>query len=206
MRTVRQSHNITSRHRGFTMMEIVVAVVMIGIMFSIAMPTMRNMNESNKLRNDVRQIISLLKFARSEAVFNESTTHVFLDTEKREFWMYLGEPRESKSGNRSSSTGKKAASMYESKRQLSSGVYFPNVAAVSKDIIKDKIVAIDFFPDGSSSGALFTVANKTDKSQTVEVLKSTGLLEVTAGTIQDKEQKNAENPNPLPPGRDGGGW
>lgn len=182
-------------------MEIMVAVVIVTIMFAVTMPAMKNMNESNKLRNDVRSIVSVLKFARSEAVFNETITHVFLDTDKREYWLNLGEPKNTGKKSTSSAKFNKAQSMYERKRQLSDGVYFPNVAAVSKDIIGEKIVAIDFFPDGSSSGALFTVANRTEKTQTVEVLKSTGLLEISRGTIEDKEAADSAAPKPLPPGR-----
>lgn len=191
--------------RAMTLVEIMIVVVILGVMAAVAVPSMRGMHERNKLRAASREIVALAKTARAEAVFGERTTELILDLDKQTFRLDLRVPDEEEStakkftsGGRKSSR-KKTKSRLEELRDLSGGVKFLEVHAYDENIIKDKLVAIDFHPDGSASPTLFSLTNNRGQTLTVEVLKATGQMEITEGTVEQKLASIEEAAATLPP-------
>ena len=183
--------------RSFTLLEIIVAVTILVVMMGITVPTLSRVHDSNKLRATTREIVALLKYARSEAVMGERTTEVFLDLEKREFWLDLREP-DPKTGEYRPGQGKKT--QLEHKRPLGDGMWFDEVSAYDSNIVKrDKLIAIDFFADGSASPTFVTVAGRNGKKMTIEVLKSSGMTELSPGTIEEKRASQNAAPPPAAP-------
>jgi len=86
--------NLPKKHLGFTMMQLLVTVALIGIISSIAMPSLTGLLVSNKLTAYANQLVTGLNVARSEAVKRntrvtlrkkgdsgyESGWNIFLDT------------------------------------------------------------------------------------------------------------------------------
>jgi type II secretion system protein H len=183
------------RHiRGFTLLEIMTVIVIMGVMIAITMPSMKAMNEKNKLRSTARELIALMKYARSEAVFGHRMTEVFLDLDKRLYWMDLRTP-DAKTGEYNPKAKK---TQLEQKRELNNKISFDEVSVYDSNIVKGKLIAVDFYPDGSASPMLITLANLNGSKMTIEIIKSTGLTEVTPGTIEEKKalaaQDRATNP------------
>jgi len=73
---------------------------------------------------------------------------------------------------------------------LEKGIIFGDIQAYDENIIKDSVIAIDFFPDGSASPTFLTLkSTNSEKQMCIEILKATGFTEVTAGSIEDKQEK-----------------
>lgn len=170
-----------------------IAVTIIAVMLAVTLPAVRGMNEKNKLRSAARQLTSLMKYARTEAVFGERTTEIFLDVDHRQFWLDLREPEPEK-GERSSTDKRIKKRNIEEKRDLDESIWFEETSAYDENIIegKGKVIAVDFHPDGSASPTFITLANKAGSHVTIEVLKATGQIEITPGTIAEKQEKAQE--------------
>jgi type II secretion system protein H len=174
--------------KGFTLIELMTVVTIMAVMMGLAFPLMKNLNEKNKLRAAAREVVALMKYARTEAVFGERDTEVFFDVKKRVFWLDLREP-DPKTGEYNPKGKKK---QLEQKRQLEQNISFDEITSYDSNILKNDIVAVDFYPDGTATPTLLTLMNVKGSRLTIEVLKSTGLAEVTPGTIEDKKQKELE--------------
>lgn len=177
------------------MIEIITVVTILVAMMGITFPLMRSVNDKNKLRATARELVSLMKYARTEAIFGERTTEVFLDVNKREYWLDLREP-DPKTGDYNPKAKK---SQLEQKRSLNKQIKFDEVSAYDSNIIKDQLIAVDFFADGSATPAMMTLMHERGGAKmTIEVMKSTGMTEITAGSIADKkaktDQERASNP------------
>lgn len=183
------------REAGMTMVEIMVAVTIMAALVAVAFPVMRGFNERNRLRAAAREMVGLMKYARAEAVLGQRITSVFLDLEKREFRLDLRQPEPEK---RSTGGAQPKKSLFEQPRALHRDIWFEEVTTVEDNVIDGKVIAVDFFPDGSASPAMITLANRNNRRITIEVLKPTGLTEVTNGSAADKraaaEEKRASCP------------
>ena len=164
-----QSHR-GARCKGMTLLEIMTVITILAAMMVVVFPRMVNMHNKNKMRAAARELVALMKYARTEAVFGERTTEIFLDTGKNEFWLDLREPETNEKGRGRSTKAKKR--QLEQKRQLGDKIFIENVQTVEDNVIKDKIVAIDFFADGSASPTMLTLGyTKNDSKMTIEVIK-----------------------------------
>ena len=168
--------------RAMSLLELLVVITILTVMMGVTFPTLRGFNERNKLRANAREIVALMRFARAEAVLGRKTVQVFFDLEKRQYWVDLREV----DPERGVLDPKRKKRQLEQKRDLNQDVWFDEVTAYESNIVKDKIVVVDFYPDGSASPLLLTLTNRRGQKFTIEVLKSTGMTEVTAGTIEEK--------------------
>lgn len=174
---------------GMTLLEILTVITILAVMLGVAFPMMRGMNEQNKLRSAAREIVALCRYARTEAVFGERMTEVFLDVDKNQLWLDLREP-DPKTGEYRPSKNHKRKQI-ERVRQLEK-VNFDEVTAGESSIVKDKLLAIDFYPDGTCSPMFITLANANGSKMTIELLRSTGLSEISRGTAEEKRAKDQE--------------
>ena len=71
----RNFRNLVSERRGFTLAEILIAVVVFGILASIAVPQFVAFRPKSRLNGAARQVYSELMWARSKAV-NENSAYV----------------------------------------------------------------------------------------------------------------------------------
>ncbi|MEK7845439.1 MAG: prepilin-type N-terminal cleavage/methylation domain-containing protein, partial [Nitrospinota bacterium] len=59
--------------KGFTLVELLVVLFLIGLMLMIAVPSFMYTVEGLKFKATARQIVSTLKFARNTAVFKQKS-------------------------------------------------------------------------------------------------------------------------------------
>ncbi len=71
----RNFRNLVSEQRGFTLAEILIAVVVFGILSGIAVPQFIAFRPKSRLNGAARQVYSELMWARSKAV-NENSAYV----------------------------------------------------------------------------------------------------------------------------------
>ena len=67
--------------RGFTLLELIIVVTLIGILAAVAVHGLRQWRETQRLKAAVLDVVSLLSLARSEAVRTGDVHLVFLQTD-----------------------------------------------------------------------------------------------------------------------------
>jgi general secretion pathway protein H len=125
--TVRTPTSTTgTKSGGFTLIEIVAAVTVVGLVLALAVPQSIRFYESVQFRASVREVITLLNAARYAAVAKGTAQDVVISP--REKWVLFGDERV----------------------QFGEGV---NVAAHSaKEVNRDGLGVIRFYHDGGASG------------------------------------------------------
>ena len=73
-------------NRGFTMLEIMVALVIMGIIAAFAFPSFRNMIENKQLKSVTESLYNDLKLAHSEAI--KKQTAIFVSFQPGANWCY----------------------------------------------------------------------------------------------------------------------
>jgi len=74
------------RRRGFTLVELIVVLALIGIIFGIAVPRVENLTPKYAMRSAARSIASTLEYIRSQAVYQGKTFAILYDLKRN---MYI---------------------------------------------------------------------------------------------------------------------
>lgn len=78
----------SNRLKGFTLIEILVVLVLLGLISSIAVVSVGMNNQNRELENEIRRIHSLMRFAADESVLQNIELGFYIDSESYEFLEY----------------------------------------------------------------------------------------------------------------------
>jgi prepilin-type N-terminal cleavage/methylation domain-containing protein len=73
---------------GFTMIEMMIIIVIIGIVAAMAVPTFFSSGPRLKARTEARNILNMVRLARSKAVSDGGQYGVYLDTANRQYLLF----------------------------------------------------------------------------------------------------------------------
>ena len=100
---------IPQSQRGFTLIEILITMVVLGVLMAVALPNLRDFIVGNRLSADVNSVIGAISYARSEAIvrnqqviicpknpasnacvstqfWNENDMEIFVDVDGSDSW------------------------------------------------------------------------------------------------------------------------
>jgi prepilin-type N-terminal cleavage/methylation domain-containing protein len=181
--------------RGVTFVELVIVVVILSILLVFAVPNMRGIYERNKLVSASRQIISLIRYARAEAITGEREIELNFDIEKNKYWLDL-----KKYSHILGSGDRKAErpELIEQELSLPQFVYFSKVTTENDEAGREKTGIITFYPDGSATGASIVLVNKTPRKKSpeylvIEVSHATALPDVYQMSPEELERMREES-------------
>ncbi len=73
-------HLLSRDQKGFTLIEVLIVLAVIGIITAIAIQPLMSMRDKSKIRADVREIVSVFVFAQSEAVKRNRGVAILFDS------------------------------------------------------------------------------------------------------------------------------
>lgn len=100
-------NKLASKHKGFTLIEIVIAVAIIGIVSIVLYPNILNSLETRNLENSTRQIMTTIQRAKFQAVksrINHRVRFDYINQGEMNLWSYQME-REDNPGSWNSMPG-----------------------------------------------------------------------------------------------------
>jgi len=76
-----------SREAGFTLLELILVMVIISTILAMAAPSLRGFFSSRKAHDAAANILSLIRFARSQAITEGHTYRLNFDSVKGVYWL-----------------------------------------------------------------------------------------------------------------------
>ena len=80
-----QRYNL-NKNKGFTLLELIVVCVLIGIMLTISVPSMRSTFFTNPLKSTARQLVGLINEVRQTAVRNQQAYQLYFSQLENRVW------------------------------------------------------------------------------------------------------------------------
>jgi general secretion pathway protein H len=124
-------------HRGFTLIELIVVLVMMGLLFSMTPPLLHKAFPSLKLKAATRDLAQEIRYVQQSAIMSGSESLMRFELQINQYQSDLVNQGEV--------------------RQLPDGIRF---TADQREEHR-KILVLRFYPDGSSSGGLIRLGNET---------------------------------------------
>lgn len=75
------------RSQGFTLLELILVMVIISTVLAMASPSLRGFFSSRKINDAAGNIISLMRYARTQAISEGQTYRLNFDSDKGAYWL-----------------------------------------------------------------------------------------------------------------------
>lgn len=163
-------------NRGFSLFELLVVLVIIGLMSALVVPKLAGSMSNIDLRTASKKISASLRYARSRAASGRIKYLALFDLDRERVVIApdKGQPEDGREENRA---GHKKNALYSFSYDLPEGVGLET--AVSDDEVDSGLFRLVFFPSGRSSGGSVVLANDRGKRLRIDIDFITGCVRLT---------------------------
>ena len=152
---------------GFTLIEMVITAVLLGIIAAMAVPDFYRAMQKIKLNSTTRDIISDLRWARSKAIASRTQVGLHFNFDAKTYVVFLD-------------TYNPSGLQYTAGQDSVITTYnLSNIGTASSTFGNNTVI---FKPDGTCNTSGQVTCNSTDNNNThvVDVLSSTGRIKITS--------------------------
>jgi Tfp pilus assembly protein FimT len=154
--------------RGFTLLEIILVLVFIGLIAGLTTPFVMSTLERIKHQTEAREINSALRYARSEAITRKTATTFNANIDSKNYWLSSKEAKKS-SVNKTLDPGFSMLHITSKEETIDNGSF-----------------SIIFYPRGNSSGGTIRIAKvspgKSDSAYEITIDPITGNSRIEQNT------------------------
>lgn len=133
---------------GFTLLELILVMVIISTVLAMAAPSLRGFFSSRKIHDAAANILSLVRYARSQAISEGLTYRLNIDSEKGVYWL----------------TSNREGAFSELNKEFGREFLLPADTTVKLEKEDDKTKAekyIAFFPQGMAETGTITLTDRS---------------------------------------------
>ena len=172
-------HRPVASRRGYTLLELIVVVAILGTLLLVSIPAMLALNNLNKLDTAANDIATVFRYARGQAIIGEKTIVVRIDPKGARYRLDLMMDLEERV--RRSSRGRRQRGNEERIRYLPEDVAFQDIFVWEDQLNDQGHVEVEFYPNGTVSPITIVLVDIEKRLVTVELMRSTGQSRVTDG-------------------------
>ncbi len=149
---------------GFTLLELIAVLAVVGVALSVAMPSISSGLQRWRLREAVREMSTMVKFARNQAVTRRQSLQVVLDRARNMYWLDRASMAQDVE-----QAYEKGMRVYE----LPDGVRFGQVSIGGRDS-DDERLGLVFSPYGTTRAATLQIVDLRGRGYQIVLDQATG--------------------------------
>lgn len=170
--------------RGMTFMEVLLAITIMLVLLSLALPKMGGMFRKGRLQADARILTGVLRYGRHAAVLSGLGTQIVIDPVEGRYRLQIveiegdGSVTVLRPGEYPKTV--RLSDDVRGEKLLSKDVFFTMIHS-GAELSEGEYPRIIFYPDGSASPASIGLQNKQGKAVAISVYRTTGMARVEEG-------------------------
>lgn len=159
-----------ARGNGFTLIELIIVVTMLGILTAVVVPIYSGSMASMRIRNTQSDVVALLQYIQERAVTDGREYRLYIDPRENTFWvMYLagrdGDEKVFEAETRE----------YGRERDFPEGLVVEQMSGKAKKDRKRNAYYVACFPNGACDLATIRLADAANRRRHVTI-KTTGVM------------------------------
>ena len=170
---------------GFTLVELMVVVVIVGLMVGVAATRMDFMVPKYRLRGAAREVAGLFKQARSRAAGSGKDVYIEIDLPRGLYWLLVAFPKTVEGADAADPRALEYQPVYQ--QALPDGVKFVDVIQGSQEKIDAGRARMRVTPFGSSSHLIVNLKNTDEREISVKMNGFTGSVTFHEGRLEAEE-------------------
>jgi type II secretion system protein H len=175
----------TLSRRGFTLVELMVVVVIVGLMVGLAATRMDFMVPKYRLRGAAREVASLFKQARSRAAGSGKDVYVEMDLPRGQYWMLVAFPKAVEGFEAADPKALEYQPVFS--QSLPEGVKFVDVLHGAQEKFDSGRARVRLTPFGSSSHVIVNLKNSDEREISLKFNGFTGSVSFVEGRQEAEE-------------------
>jgi type II secretion system protein H len=167
---------VKNREKGFTLVELMIVLVVLGLMLALAIPKLGELGDAN-LKRSARHLTGMIRFLRDDSQAKKAVYRIKFDIQNGHYWAELLTQTSDKTME-----FKRYESTMVAEASLSGQTTFRDVQVASHP--DDPFIR--FTPDGWVEHALIHLRDGDNKDFTLIVNSLTGNTELRDGYIEER--------------------
>jgi prepilin-type N-terminal cleavage/methylation domain-containing protein len=160
---------------GFTLAEIAVVLLLLGILLSVALPRFEGVGESEKLKTAARRLAGMVVESHSEAATKSRPFFLCLDLDEQRAWLSTVRPgREGESGRQ--------GGFYN----LPRGVLLKDAVHPGDGVVKEGRTSFGYWPQGGNEPGALHLITDDGEELTVFLRPYMGRTEIQEGYLREE--------------------
>ena len=163
--------------QGFTLVELLVVMILIGLILSLAVPRFSGFGEKEQLRSASRLLTGQILEAHSQAVTEARPWYVCLDLAKGESWLTTERPgRDEEKGDRIEMA------------RLPRGLEFRDVFDQEESMVRREVFCFGFWSNGGNESGTIHLKNSLEEEMTLFLRPFLGRTEIGEGYLREMSE------------------
>ncbi|UCD84272.1 MAG: prepilin-type N-terminal cleavage/methylation domain-containing protein [Deltaproteobacteria bacterium] len=160
---------------GFTLIELSVVIIVIGVILTIALPEMRDLTEM-QLRSHSRRMAGTIKYLFNQSAIRGNAYCILrIDQENGEYWPEICRPD---SENPEQWVCQSDPSILGQKVRLPETLSFADIYINGQKIISDEPVPIFFLPQGYVDPGVIYIRDSRERTYTLQIFPFSGRVRI----------------------------